>query len=226
MISALTDQHDIDKAMAAGATDYVTKPFKGLELGARLRAASFLANTLQQKAKDNLEFHALQLKLSRLDKPNLETAVLIEPNPGVVTNLELENGLLKLQDAIDGLEIMAFAIANIQEIYETLTILDFQKFLSSVAGKILSAVDTSASNIAYFGNGTFAVVAQRSMSARTIIEAGILSALKSEIHLSSGTKVQPVFAFAKAKHPDCWSAQRAYAGLLDAIKDAQLKCVN
>tara|TARA_R110002074_G_scaffold3129_3_gene16941 strand:+ start:355 stop:1452 length:1098 start_codon:yes stop_codon:yes gene_type:complete len=226
MISALTDQHNIDKAMAAGATDYVTKPFKGLELGARLRAASLLADTLQKRAKENLELHALQLEMSFLTKHDLETAIPLEPNPGVVTDLELENGLLKLPEGTFDLEIMAFAIANIQEIYDTITVADFQKFLSAVAGKILSAVDSSTSNVAYFGKGAFAIVVQSPRSGCTITEAGILSALKSKNYLGPRTEVQPVIVSARAKHPDYWSAQRAYGCLLDALKDAQSKCVD
>ncbi len=39
MITAMTDRSFVDRAFAAGAVDYVTKPFDELELGTRLRIA-------------------------------------------------------------------------------------------------------------------------------------------------------------------------------------------
>jgi len=39
MLTALSDQSDINEAFAAGASDYITKPFNLLEIGARARKA-------------------------------------------------------------------------------------------------------------------------------------------------------------------------------------------
>lgn len=53
MITASEDMHDLDKAFAAGAIDYITKPLKQLELLARVRAVLKLKQeTDQRKVRD------------------------------------------------------------------------------------------------------------------------------------------------------------------------------
>jgi DNA-binding response OmpR family regulator len=49
MLTAITDRTYIDRAFDAGATDYITKPFDVMEIGARLRIAAKLV-TAQNKA--------------------------------------------------------------------------------------------------------------------------------------------------------------------------------
>ena len=44
MLTAISDKTDIDEAFAAGATDYVTKPFTMTEIGARVRIAENLVS--------------------------------------------------------------------------------------------------------------------------------------------------------------------------------------
>jgi diguanylate cyclase (GGDEF)-like protein len=77
MLTALTDEADLQAALAAGATDYITKPVNPVVLVARLRAALLLKRELdarrarekelvlvtQQLQQANLELH----RLSRLD---------------------------------------------------------------------------------------------------------------------------------------------------------------
>lgn len=44
MLTAISGKTDIDEAFAAGATDYVTKPFSMTEIGARVRIAENLVS--------------------------------------------------------------------------------------------------------------------------------------------------------------------------------------
>lgn len=44
MLTAISGKTDIDEAFAAGATDYVTKPFNMTEIGARVRIAENLVS--------------------------------------------------------------------------------------------------------------------------------------------------------------------------------------
>lgn len=55
MLTALAEKSDIDEAFAAGATDYVTKPFDVTEIGARAR----VADKLIQARKAGRQHHAL-----------------------------------------------------------------------------------------------------------------------------------------------------------------------
>ncbi|MBB4021546.1 MULTISPECIES: response regulator [Actibacterium] len=50
MLTAMSDKDSIDQAFAAGATDYITKPFDVTEIGARVRVAAKL-----KEAQDALQ---------------------------------------------------------------------------------------------------------------------------------------------------------------------------
>lgn len=51
MLTALSEQSDINEAFAAGATDYITKPFNLLEIGARARKAQKLYTSIKATPK-------------------------------------------------------------------------------------------------------------------------------------------------------------------------------
>lgn len=53
MLTAISGKSDIDEAFAAGATDYVTKPFNITEIGARVRIAEHLISKSKQQSGDN-----------------------------------------------------------------------------------------------------------------------------------------------------------------------------
>ena len=50
MITAMSDKAYIERAFASGATDYVTKPFDIVELGARIKVAESLVDAWRHKA--------------------------------------------------------------------------------------------------------------------------------------------------------------------------------
>jgi DNA-binding response OmpR family regulator len=52
MLTALSDNSDIDEAFAVGATDYVTKPFNMADIGARVRIAENLISKRKTKSCD------------------------------------------------------------------------------------------------------------------------------------------------------------------------------
>ncbi len=52
MLTALSEPSDINEAFAAGATDYITKPFNLLEIGARARKAEKI-HTAQKPASES-----------------------------------------------------------------------------------------------------------------------------------------------------------------------------
>jgi len=53
MLTAISGKSDIDEAFAAGATDYVTKPFNMTEIGARVRIAEHFISQRKKQPKDN-----------------------------------------------------------------------------------------------------------------------------------------------------------------------------
>jgi DNA-binding response OmpR family regulator len=53
MLTALSDNSDIDQAFAVGATDYVTKPFNMADIGARIRIAENLITKRKIHSSDS-----------------------------------------------------------------------------------------------------------------------------------------------------------------------------
>ncbi len=68
MVTARHEKSWIDSAFAAGATDYVTKPFDMLELGTRVRIAEGISAKIREIAKQEVEISTLARKMEALER--------------------------------------------------------------------------------------------------------------------------------------------------------------
>tara|TARA_R110002051_G_scaffold76595_1_gene139989 strand:+ start:469 stop:1608 length:1140 start_codon:yes stop_codon:yes gene_type:complete len=226
MITVVTDQNSINLAMAAGATDYVTKPFRGLELGARLRSASAFANMLRLNQKEVERSQRFAKQLDAFLAHDLHTPIPLEVRDGVVSDLQMENGLLKLPDGFSGLELVAIAISNIREVFKNLAESEFRGFLNEVAGHVLSTFGNRSCKIAYFGNGTFVVIARKN-SGCNVLRENVRSSLAGKDFVElEGTNLQPDFVTETPGHANFWSGDAAAKGLVDVLRDVQSKCAD
>lgn len=156
-ITALTDNESIAKGFAAGAVDYITKPFREVELLARVRThlnLYFLTEQLEEQVKSRTaelqaalqQIKQSQLKIIQSEKMaslgNLVAGVAHEiNNPVGFLNGSISNAQDYLKDLYEHLDFYQKQqppIATVQENAEDIDLeflqIDFPKLLHSMQG--------------------------------------------------------------------------------------------
>ncbi|GGA08044.1 response regulator [Neptunicoccus cionae] len=161
MITGLSDQSSMDRAYGAGATDFVTKPFNGLELGARIRAANILSAQVNQHKQ--FEIVALQWreKLDALNALNLSEAITLQGFDGAVDTLMQENILMRMPDTGFSGCLLSVRLVNVAAVFDQLSATDFRAFINSTGAQLRNAVAGRGALIAYEGDGNFLVMSPR-----------------------------------------------------------------
>lgn len=159
MVTAMSDKVFINQAFAAGASDYVTKPFEPLELSARMR----MAERLNEKSRDARQNGALVQTLLntsfREPKFNFDTAFPIRDVAGVIDRVALENFLLQLgRGGMFATNVFAFQIVNARDLYESCTPEEYYYAITDVSEAISDSLTYGESFVAHAGRGAFVCV--------------------------------------------------------------------
>jgi CheY-like chemotaxis protein len=171
MISSVTSRARITEALAAGASDYLSKPLDPVELGARLSMVERVVLERRRSATLERDMGSLQ------DQPGFgfrfEDAVLPGQDAGLIDFLALENALLALGWAgMQGRSLLAFRLCNAGWGYAHLGRLAYFDFLSEAAAMIQSQMSGQRYQMAYAGAGDFVALLDRG----TRVEAADLQA--------------------------------------------------
>jgi len=223
MLTAVTDLDSIDSAFAAGATDYVTKPLKSLELGTRIKLACLLSTQLRLASKRAQSLDSVKSELDRIRSHKFEDAFEVE---GTIDYLKLENYLLKLPPGSYAMRIFGLKIMNAEDIFEELPSSDFANSLNQVARQIRRRFLTFKSLLTYAGSGIFGCV----LFERDDPQGRTLAKLDGETRWStyvlSGDGVERKLHLVKGAcpPPHIWSGVKAAAALEKCIGKASERC--
>ena len=176
MITAMSDKGYIERAFASGATDYVTKPFDIVELGARIKIAESLVSAWGQRAATSVDQTGEYLSF---EKPyGVDEKLPIHDVEGVISYIALENYVSQLsRGMLFGSSVFAFSIVEIDSIFRSTSVFDFEALITDVAEAITFSLKRSQHLVAYAGNGTFVC----STGAGKKIESGFLKVDLREI---------------------------------------------
>lgn len=158
MITAMSDKDYIERAFTSGATDYVTKPFDIVELGARIRTAESLVNAFRQRATTEAAANVDQTSAySNYEKSyGIDETFPINDVEGVITYIALENYVSQLsRGMLFGSSVFAFSIVEIDRIFKSTSAFDFEALITDVAEAITFCLKRTQHLVAYAGNGTF-----------------------------------------------------------------------
>ena len=153
ILTARSGKDHIDAAFAAGATDYMTKPFEVNALMGRLTLmAAEQAAAQARKAQPAPAFDApvaLGAKLRIFDAANF------------IELTALENYAKQLsRGTLYGSAAYAFAIRKIDLLHQSLSPFDFHSMINDVADAIGAEMDDCQTLISYAGNGIFVGIAE------------------------------------------------------------------
>lgn len=159
MLTAVIDEEVIDRAFEAGANDYVTKPLKGVEVGARIRMAAMLAEQTRQTVCLRQSAGKMQARLDTLTKIELSAELDLAGGPCCLSMPQLHGLLRLLPSGGYNMSVFALRIAEIDEAHAALGPGEFFAFLSDIAKTISERIAPRDHYIAYAGDGIFGAVA-------------------------------------------------------------------
>ena len=155
MITAMAQRNFVNQAFAAGATDYVTKPFDPLELSTRMSLAQRL-NQERQRVELNQPAGAAPLAVQ---KPELHAPFHIADVKGVIDLLAMENYLLQLgRGEMFTSSVFAFQIAGIQRLYNSCSAEEYFYTVTDIAEAISENLAYYEAFVAHAGGGAFVCV--------------------------------------------------------------------
>lgn len=159
MVTAMSDKMFINQAFAAGASDYVTKPFDPLELTTRMRVADRL-NAKNKDARHNGEMvQALLNDNFRGPKFNFDSAFAVRDVAGVIDRVALENFVLQLgRGGMFATNVFAVQIVNARDLYDSCNPEEYFYTITDVAEAISDSLSYGESFVAHAGRGAFVCV--------------------------------------------------------------------
>ncbi|KIN71074.1 response regulator [Sulfitobacter guttiformis] len=195
MLTAMSDKRYIDAAFAAGATDYVTKPFEVTELTARLRLVEDLVKTRRIRTK---KIFATQSRSAQAQpnvlasKLELHDPVSIYDVDNVIEYPAMENYVRQLaRGSMFGSSTFAFTVRKIAEHHAHLSAAEFAFLISDVAEVISDTLAGHQFLMAYAGSGTFVCVTESGWrpDMAPMMDAINLSLSRTELFDNSGQQL-------------------------------------
>lgn len=206
MLTAMSEKRYIDGAFAAGATDYVTKPFDLTELKARINMVEHLNQSRQMQAAQTTSRGAQQSPADTDDVFDLHKPITLHDIKNVIACTAMENYVAQLsRSSLFGSTVFAFTLRKPESYCETLSGAEFKFLIEDVAGVISDTLSDHQFLMTYAGSGTFLCITEsgwRPEMARVtdkvnlhLSRAHIMSNSGEELHprVSSGVSIRLVW---------------------------------
>jgi len=162
MLTAMSDRSYIDRAFTAGATDYVTKPFDVLELGARVKNAERLRNEIRNSQESYRSLEAIAQKLADENKISIEARIDVEDVDHFLAYHAFENYVAMLQRGkFYSSNLFTVRIANVGDIHHACKSGEFEYMIGSIADAISDNLTATGIFFTYAGNGVFVCIYNR-----------------------------------------------------------------
>jgi len=161
MLTAMSEKRYIDGAFAAGATDYVTKPFDLTELRTRISMAEQLV--LGRRPHSGIAFctSSLLQRSNASDHSDLHAPILLHDIDNVFACTAMENYVAQLsRNALFGSTVFAFALRKPDHYWKSLSGAEFKFLIEDVAEAISDCLSGHQFLMTYAGNGTYVCITE------------------------------------------------------------------
>lgn len=206
MITASREPDLMGRAFYAGATDFVTKPFNGVELGARINAAAILSDTLlrEREARHTLAELTAQTRI-RFDE-GFEM-----PDLGITDLSGLENRLLRLPAGVFTMELLCFEVLGLRSLHGAVTGDVFRRQLENIGKAIMQGLEGQNTLVGYAGGGRFGGVL---MARRRGVREDLLARINARLAETweaeaTGMAMPPAIRLTSLSDQRLWSGRSA-----------------
>lgn len=155
MLTARTDAVSIENAFAAGANDYISKPFNLKDVYNRIR----VAERLSEAAKTVVSIDALDISAENpigVHHFALAEKLHFAHVDRVILSFSLGNYLTQLdRKTLNGCKVFCVSLDSAEDVYETTTSADFAALLTDLGESIYNVVASPHLLMSYEGNGQF-----------------------------------------------------------------------
>ena len=158
MLTARTDAFSIESAFAAGANDYISKPFNLKDVYNRIR----VAERLSEAAKTVVSIDALDIPA---ENPigehhfSLTEKLFFSHVDRLILSFSLGNYLTQLdRKTLNGCKAFCVSLDSADQVYEATTSAGFAKLLSDLGTSIYNVVASPHLLMSYEGNGQFVCI--------------------------------------------------------------------
>lgn len=162
MLTAMSERDYVDRAFAAGATDYVTKPFDILELGTRVKMAERLNAEQARTQQSHRSLDALTETLVNDRRIDLDSTVDVQDVDGFLGYSAFENYVAMLnRGSYFSSSLVSFKVENIRSIHKNCDAAGFEFAISDIAEAISDNIYSHGGFFTYAGYGIFVCVYNR-----------------------------------------------------------------
>ena len=200
--------HDImAQAFGAGATDFVSKPFDGLELGSRVNMTAMLSESL---CREKLAQHEM-LEFSSTTAISFAEPFDIKSSRSGRGLLQLVNELLRMTDALFAMTLFSIKIESADTLFLDSTPAQFRQTIEMTAASLSNVFSEDSMIFAYVGKGTFVAVAYRRDRINTnVLESEASVALAQTWNAAkTGQQTAPQLTLQKIDECRLWTARSA-----------------
>ena len=203
MLTAKTDSISIEKAFAAGANDYIAKPFNLKDIYNRIRVAERLlvsSKTIKRIDASDLSKEGTQVA----EDITLADKVFLANVGRLILSFSLGNYITQLdRSELDNYQVFGVSIDDAERIFEQTSQQGFLHLLTSVAETLTDLITCPHLLMSYEGNGAFLCITRDpNLPEWDRMEAGLQAKLdalnllsndlkQESISLSVGTPIAP-----------------------------------
>jgi CheY-like chemotaxis protein len=159
MLTAMSEKRYIDSAFAAGATDYVTKPFDLTELRTRIS----VVEQLVESRKTTNFFAPAPHPTSRTtsDVIDLHDPIALHDIDYVISCIAMENYVSQLsRSSLFGSTVFAFTLRQPEVLCDALSAAEFKFVIEDVAEVITDSLTGHQFLMTYAGSGTYLCITE------------------------------------------------------------------
>ncbi|WP_299028219.1 response regulator [uncultured Sulfitobacter sp.] len=161
MLTAMSEKRYIDGAFAAGATDYVTKPFDLTELKARINMVEQLVLSRQAKAINRFAASTLLEGAELADSIDMHEPISLHDIDNVIACTAMENYVAQLsRSSLFGSTVFAFTLRKADKYCDNLSGAEFKFLIEDVAEVISDTLSDHQFLMTYAGSGTYLCITE------------------------------------------------------------------
>lgn len=224
MLTAMAEKRYVDSAFAAGATDFVNKPFDVAELHQRIRG---IEEMLAKRHSRTSKVFAAKSVGQQPRAAELYEPISIYDVDNVIEYLAMENYVAQLsRSALFGSTTFAFTVREIADFHQRLTSFEFNSLISDVSEVISDTLAGRQFLMSYAGNGTFVCVTESGWRPDTdrLQDAVNLSLSRTELYENTGQRLEPRVCSGDAVRLIWKSGTAALDALAAAHASAEAAC--